>query len=446
MAQAIFVSYARVDQEFALRLAKALRGFGFDVWIDQLDIQAGKRWDREIEVALERCPAFLIVLSPASVASDNVLDEVNFALEHGKDIVPVLYQPCNVPFRLRRFQRVDFIGDESAAMNAARAALQRFKDTSGPPVITATGNVKTWPTATVHQGDLRREQERGAAARPVAGASHPGPHSVKDKERSIPTGPFRVLVGPKGQEQERWLKPGESIRDAAFAPEMVLVPPGKFWMGSQDGEGENYERPRHEVTIGYPLLVGKYPVTFDEWDAPVLAGGISHNARDQGWGRGRRPVVAVNFGDVNAYAVWLSNRIGKPYRLLTEAEWEYCCRAGTTTKYSFGDTITKQQAQFSGISVGSAKQTVEVGTFPPNAWGLYDMHGNTNEWCQDVWHDNYNGAPTDGSAWLQGRGPGVVRGGSWLDVTQILRSAYRYWQGPDDRYYLTSFRVARSID
>ena len=232
------------------------------------------------------------------------------------------------------------------------------------------------------------------------------------------------------------IKPGESIRDLDAGPEMVLVPPGKFWMGSKDGEGADDERPRHEVTIAQPLLVGKYPVTFAEWDAA----GLVHKPGDEGWGRGRRPVINVNWDDARAYVAWLSKATGKTYRLLSEAEWEYCCRAGTTTAFSVGDTITKQQAQF------GASQTVEVGTFAANAFGLHDMHGNVWEWVEDSWHGNYQGVPTDGSVWQDGdKSKRVVRGGSWYYDPQDLRSAYRSDGTSVSRNYYLGFRVARTL-
>ena len=222
----------------------------------------------------------------------------------------------------------------------------------------------------------------------------------------------------------------EWFKDIDIGPELVAIPAGSFMMGQPDAQ--------RKVTIAKPLAVGRFPVTFAEWDAA----GLPHKPGDQGWGRGKRPVINVNWDDANAYAAWLAKKTGKPYRLLTEAEWEYCCRAGTTTTYAFGDTITTSQAQF------SAKKTVEVGTFPPNAWGVYDMHGNVWEWCQDVWHDTYDGAPTDGSAWLQG-GDGsrrVVRGGSWSLNPLYLRSAYRFRLSTGDRFFYLSFRLARTLN
>ena len=257
-----------------------------------------------------------------------------------------------------------------------------------------------------------------------------------------------ALPRPAGLE---WFLPGagkvEGFKDADFAPEMVVVPAGEFWMGSKDAEGDPDERPRHKVTIPKPFAVGRYAVTFDEWDAAVAGGGVQHKPSDQGWGRGGRPVIDVSWEDAQAYIKWLSSKTGQPHRLLSEAEWEYCCRAGTETAYSFGNSITKAQAQFSEGSYGSAGKTVEAGSFPANSFGLYDMHGNVWEWCQDCWNENYHNAPADGLAWTTGdRGRRVLRGGSWYDCPRYLRSADRSWNGADNRGNSCGFRLARTLN
>ena len=176
---------------------------------------------------------------------------------------------------------------------------------------------------------------------------------------------------------------------------------GEFLMGSPAGEKDRSanEGPQRKVTIAKPFAVGKFEVTFAEWDQCVVAGGCKNNPGDEGWSRGKRPVINVSWNDItNEYLPWLSGKSGKTYRLLTEAEWDYAARAGTTTAYSFGDSITKAQVQFSGNSFASTQQTVEVGNFPGNVFGLHDMHGNVWEWVEDCWIDSYNGATLDGSA------------------------------------------------
>jgi formylglycine-generating enzyme required for sulfatase activity len=246
------------------------------------------------------------------------------------------------------------------------------------------------------------------------------------------------------------LPPGSVFQDAPFAPEMAVVPAGRFWMGSKDDEGKANERPRHEVRIPQAFAAGRFAVTFDEWYAALAAGGVKHKPNDGGWGRGRRPVINVSWDDAQAYVAWLSETTGKPYRLLSEAEWEYACRAGTETAYSFGESITQAQARFSEGNWGSAGSTVEVGAFPANDFGLYDMHGNVWEWCEDRWHDSYADKPEGlmqtGGAWTTGDGKSrVLRGGSWVDLPQNLRAARRTWDSTSSRGNDAGFRVARTL-
>ena len=197
------------------------------------------------------------------------------------------------------------------------------------------------------------------------------------------------------------------------------------------------------------FAVGKFELTFDEWAACVAGGGCASNKNpsDQGWGMVRRPVINVSWNDSKEYVAWRSGKTGKTYRLLSEAEWEYAARGGTTTKYAFGDTISTQQAQFSEGSLGSAKQTVEVGRFPANKFGLHDMHGSVWEWCEDNRHPSYQGAPTEGAVW-SGGDPSfrVLCGSSWYYGPQDLRSTYRSGSPPGPRYYTVGFRLARTLN
>jgi formylglycine-generating enzyme required for sulfatase activity len=249
----------------------------------------------------------------------------------------------------------------------------------------------------------------------------------------------------------------DSFKDCPECPEMVVVPAGEVMMGSrsnEEGRAGN-EGPQHKVTIEKQFAVSKFETTFAEWGACVLAGGCKHTPNDQGWGRGRRPVVDVSWEDARAYATWLSRETGLKYRLLTEAEWEYAARAGTTTAFSTGEMITGADANFDGSHAygGSRKgqyrkSTVEVGSFLPNAFGLHDMHGNVWEWVEDCWHTDYKGGPSDGSSWTNrcNERSRALRGGSWIDPPRILRSAYRSRNVPGYRGGTVGFRVARTLD
>jgi len=252
------------------------------------------------------------------------------------------------------------------------------------------------------------------------------------------------------------LLPGSEFSDCDECPRMVVLPAGRFMMGSPPGERYRGAEPLHEVVIAEPFAVGKYEITFDEWNACLADGGCDGYAPlDHGWGQGNRPVVQVHFDDALTYIAWLSQKTGHNYRLLSETEWEYAARAGTQTPFSFGDTISSELANYdarTGYNGGPTgafrEQTLPVGSFEPNAFGLYDMHGNVWEWVQDCWNDIYTeDMPADGSAWLEGDCSGrIMRGGSWEDYSGELRSAARVGSGRDESYWSDGFRVARALD
>jgi formylglycine-generating enzyme required for sulfatase activity len=249
----------------------------------------------------------------------------------------------------------------------------------------------------------------------------------------------------------RCLKPGDTFKDCPDCPEMVVVPAGSFMMGSPDNEEkhENDEGPMHKVTIAKPFAVGKFEVTLDEWSACVAAGDCLYKAN----GVGKHPASNVSWYDITkGFLPWLSRTARRTYRLLTEAEWEYAARAGTTTPFSTGGMITPEQANFDGREVygGSGKgvyraRTVEVGTFRPNFFGLYDMHGNVSEWVEDCYKDSYTGAPSDGSAVIGDCASRVLRGGSSSGGPWVLRSAKRLASNPGIRSYNQGFRLARTL-
>ena len=182
------------------------------------------------------------------------------------------------------------------------------------------------------------------------------------------------------------LKPGDRFQECASCPEMVVVPAGEFMMGSEDG-GKN-EKSAHKVIIPKPFAVGRFSVTFDEWDGCVAHKACTDRPGDNGWGRGRRPVINVSWEGLKEYLAWLSKQTGKTYRLLTEAEWEYAARAGSTTQYRWGNEIGKGNANCGGCgSQWDNKGTAPVGSFKPNAFDLSDMHGNMWQWVEDCYHE-----------------------------------------------------------
>ena len=260
---------------------------------------------------------------------------------------------------------------------------------------------------------------------------------------------WRWEMGPSvlSVEQEEAAKPGSHFKECATGcPTMVVVPAGKFMMGSPESEKDRSEAegPQHEVTIAKSFAVGRTEVTFAEWDTCVAAGACK--APEAAWGRGDRPVINVNWDDAKQYVAWLSRITGKEYRLLTEAEWEYAARAGSQTRFSFGDDELRLDRQV-WYSRNSDNRTQPVGRKAANAFGLHDMHGNVYEWVEDPWHDSYEGAPTDGSLWVkEGESRRVVRGGSWLDGPQYLRAADRGAFSPGDRMIGLGFRLARTLN
>ena len=241
---------------------------------------------------------------------------------------------------------------------------------------------------------------------------------------------------------------GRPFRDCPECPELVAIPAGSFSMGSQTGDAD--ELPVREITITRPLAVGRFEVTFAEWDACFTAGGCKRMPNDYGWGRGRRPVVDVAWSDASReYLSWLSKRTGKTYRFLSEAEWEYAARAGSKTSYSWGDKIGDGKANCDGCGAPwDGDKTAPVGTFQPNAFGLYDMHGNVWEWTADCYRKDLAKTPAGGKAVsLQDCELRAIRGGSWLSEPPALRAANRDRLHGRSRYSLAiGFRVARPLD
>jgi formylglycine-generating enzyme required for sulfatase activity len=280
---------------------------------------------------------------------------------------------------------------------------------------------------------------------------------------------------PLTRAEECALKPKDSFRECDGCPEMVVVPAGQFTMGSPAGEKDRDadEWPQHAVTIARPFAVGKFTVTVDQFAAFVadtghdtgtkcksFENGNGHINRDgRTWRRpglaqtGSHPVVCVNWNDAKSYADWLSRKTGQAYRLLSEAEREYVTRAGTTTPFWWGGSISTQQANYDGnYTYGGGpkgryrKQTEPVDSFAPNPWGLHQVHGNVLEWTLDCWHENYSGAPADGSAWAPGDCLSrVLRGGSWFNTPNYLRSASRDSDPASVRSGNVGFRLVRTM-
>lgn len=403
----IFICYSRSDRALADQLVQRLSAAGWSVFID-VQTRVGERWHKAIQREMEAAQAFVALWSERSVDSDYVLEEAEYGKRKGI-LFPAFIEPVDFPYGFSRIQTTDLIG---------------------------------WAGETNHPGlaqllDALRRQLGGREAPPL-----PFPATLPSSPDTSVTSGFTA-----GQTFRDPLKSGGE------GPLMVVIPAGRFRMGSpaDEPECEESEGPQHEVIIGQPFAIGVHTVTFDDYDRYA---DVSGSQKPGGaWGRGSLPVINVSWDDAQAYSQWLGEQTGRAYRLPSEAEWEYACRAGTTTPFHYGSQITTDQANFNGgfMYNGSVEgkwrvHTVPVGSFPPNAFGLHDMHGNVWEWCQDPWHEDYQGAPADGSVWEAGGSSfRVVRGGSWYYTPADCRAAHRARFASIIRDLSIGFRVRRGV-
>ena len=258
----------------------------------------------------------------------------------------------------------------------------------------------------------------------------------------VPSPPQVTVVPQQGQLAPMRVEPGQAFRDCPNCPEMVAVPAGSFTMGGK----ADYAGPPHRVTIASDFAIGRFEVTFDEWGRCVDEGACKTRPDDRGWGRGQRPVINVSWLDAKAFASWLSQKTGYKYRLPSEAEWEYAARSGTGTTFWWGSDVGSGRANCQNCNTGQGKMTLPVGAFKPNAFGLYDTSGNVAEWVEDCWHDDYRGAPTDGSAWNQPQCQlRVLRGGAYDSDATYVGSASRFRYDYDVPYSANGFRLVREL-
>lgn len=414
----IFISYAREDSEFALKLATDLRREGANLWLDTLDIKAGRRWDRAVQEALTACPCMLVILSPAAVSSDNVLDEVHYALEEGKEIIPVLHKTCEIPYRLRRLQRIDVQQGISHLLQVLRVARQR---------------------------DSRRAQPNGPRSSRVAQAAVVTPKKrirLRPSTSNRPAAPKNAAPSQSSVKVSRAaLRPGSVKLNTKDGLEYIWIPPGKFMMGAtrEDDKAEEDEKPSHLVQISSGFWLGKTPVTVGAYKRFATETGREMPAApafNAGWRREAHPVVTVTWNEAKAYCSWAGGR------LPNEAEWEHAARAGKRGwKYPWGNEISPSRARY-----GSNAGTTPVDKFmPQNAWGLHDMAGNVFEWMADWYDQSFYSSALQYSATRDPKGPRkrdkkVLRGGSWGSLGAALRTANRAGFPPETRNFYFGFR------
>jgi formylglycine-generating enzyme required for sulfatase activity len=366
------------------------------------------------------------------------------------------------------------IAPAPAQSSDAAEAWDRTKDSTSIPVLELFVNSykDTYYAglARLRIEELKKQQEASEAANAAKKKAEEEARAKVEAERQRLAMLREQGAGAKATDTAG---PVQVLRDCPDCPEMVVVPAGHFTMGSPTNEPERFDEEQLPVSIAKPFAVGRYALTRGEFAAFVAATGhgtdggcwaytgtawnyqVELNWRSPGFSQNdRHPVVCVNWYDAKAYAAWLSKKTGKNYRLPSEAEREYVARAGTTTPFWWGITISTNQANYNGdytYSGGSKgeyrKKTVPVDAFKANAWGLYNVHGNVWEWTEDCWNDKNTGNRGDGSARTSNDcSHRVVRGGSWYGIPRFLRSAHRYRYATDVRNLIVGFRVARTLN
>ena len=464
----IFFSYKHEDRAAVEPLVRLLEAQSYVVWWDPT-IVPGERFDRVIRRALDDAACVIVAWSRLSVESHWVQDEAGLARDR-RVLVPVSIDGAEPPLGFRQLQTVnlaDWDGQsDDPRVGRLLAGIGRLVGARGDPTKPASdGSAGT--------GEARKPDQRAAYAGKIR-------KTRAGKIIGVWWAPTAILVASTvvvswlaaavffylNQPQEVKVRtpvgpvPVErSFQDCVpGCPRMIVVPTGSFLMGSPDAEPQrgNDEGPQRQVVISKVLAVGKFPVTFDEWDYCHLKLGCADLfPSDNNWGRGTHPVINVSWEDAQLYVAWLSKETGQTYRLLTEAEREYIARAGTTTPFWWGDRISTKQANYDGTKkytdepTGIFRQeTMPVDALAPNPWGFYQVSGNTWDWVEDCYHDSYEGgAPTNGAAWATGDcSHRVLRGGSWGSQPRNVRSAARWKQPIETREPYYGFRVARICD
>jgi formylglycine-generating enzyme required for sulfatase activity len=427
------LAHASEDKPAVLALYNRLKQAGYKPWLDKKDLIPGQIWRDEIPKAIKASQIFLACLSGKSANKQGYIQrELRIALDILGEMlpgtiffIPMRLEECEIPdlrlaevgLNLRDIHRLDY-WEEDGFEQLERAIGYQFKlEPEEPKQLLSVFNFEI------------------------------------------------VRVNAKGEQIKKESKQSQYFREDLgndITLEMVAIPGGTFLMGTEDEEierlvkkfnldGFRWERPQHRVTVS-SFYMGRYPITQSQWKAIAATAKIDIDleTNPSNFKGDELPVEQVNWYDAIEFCARLSKLTGREYRLPSEAEWEYACRAGTTTPFYFGETITGELANYraSETYAGEAKgeyreETTPVGQFPPNAFGLYDMHGNVWEWCADTWHDNYDGAPTDGSVWTENgndnRSP--LRGGSWYFYPNDCRSAFRSLNLRRDFISLNGFRV-----
>ena len=503
----LFINYRRDDSQYqADKLHDLMKRWvdnpQQDIFIDVDNIPAGLDFVAYLDGKVKQCDALIVMIGSDWLTmkdprtggrridnpDDFVRIEIESALKRDIPVVPVLLDGVSMPSAAdlpdslkplaRRngvtISRLSFENDVNRLMRSLPIELRQQEDDknqdkrTGWLIPALLGLLLIAGGASIWMFDPFEWRTNGT--NPVSVAETAASEAITPGDSVPPEIDVATIVTTTPSPR---YTPGSTFRDrlsgGGEGPEMVVVPSGSFRMGSpsnETGRGDD-EGPQRTVTISKPFAVGKFEVTWAEWEACVDDGGCSDNsnkkyssstdqkyAGDAGYGRGTRPVINVDWNDAKAYVRWLSRKTGDSYRLLSEAEWEYVARAGTNTAYWWGNQASHDYANYGkdqcceGLATGRDRweNTAPVGSFSANAIGLHDLHGNVWEWTEDCWNSSYSGAPSDGSAWLSGACDlRVLRGGSWDINPNRLRSAYRGGYYTSDRLVNLGFRIARTL-
>lgn len=507
MAAKIFISYRRDDTKYPARdIHKALckATSNDDVFMDVDSIPLGANYRKILKSWVGECDILLALIGPGWIEArdpktkqrrvdnpnDFVRTEISEALARGIPVVPVLLDGTSMP-------NVNLLPDDLKELVDRQAEYVEYRtfDADLERLIRKLrlsqnighADLHQQPTAPVVVPSDDREGRRKRSQNVGRTDLHPQPTAPATARSDSREGRIRVDAKIVQGAPEGWFMPGngkvEWFKDHENGPEMVVVPAGSFMMGSPKTEPGwlKIESPQHAVTVARPFAIGRHPVTRGQFaafvkqtgyetegGAWVFAGGTSKEDPQASWRNlgflqdENHPVVCVSWNDAKAFAAWLSTESGQLYRLPSEAEWEYAARAGTTTPFWWGSTITPAQANYNGNYVYLKKSigefrgktgpefrggTVAVGEFEANPWGLYQVLGNVLEWCEDIWNEDFDGAPSDGSPLLQGGfDDRVLRGGYWAADPKALRSAFRgFFTRPDSRFDIQGFRLGRTL-
>ena len=500
----LFISHASLDSDAAAALVAEIENAGVACWFAPRDVSLGGSYQAEIVDAIENCRAVLLVFSEAANKSEHVLREIELAARDKKPIYPVKIdrsEPTGgLKYLLANKQWVERtavgnrLADRIAKLFASPGSEIVRDDSKSPVTPPAKSRAPTiaicaalvvviavaamgWffgrglfsePAVTARGPDHKAD-----ASKLVSSNALPSSTGVDSSSQDRPNTPATPTSVPKQSSPKPALvlaslppqssevgTGGQLFRECDVCPIMAVIPPGQASVGSPNHEpGRNAsEGPQQVVMFTHAFAAGQTEVTFDEWLACVAEGGCNaHRPGDYGWGHGKQPVINVSWNDAKSYVEWLSRKTGKPYRLLSEAEWEYaargCLAACGSKTFWFGNDIAPARANYdwrfsynASPKAQPPRRTIASDSSEPNPFGLYHVHGNVREWVEDCWNASLTGLPKDGAARSTGDCESrVVRGGSWSDEPKELRAAARSWEVKGERRAQIGFRVGRSL-